>query len=214
MWEGKSIKNGTFKHQSLSWGPQKILHHRGRGRGSRLSICPTPPIFTNTESAMLSMVKVILTCKWEDKIGVSIKPQVMKLNLKTSKWYSLHRFAPKLSNIWERESSCWSLTYVTAIFVFLHLPVTGWKPVEEGTPAQKSRWTGDRALLSLEGSPRPRRTLPGRDFGFFIRLCHKLTRFFIPNLTSVEFYDSASGQWATLPDLQRGRRWDYLTLCR
>ena len=26
------------------------------------------------------------------------------------------------------------------------------------------------------------------------------------NLTSVEFYDSASGQWASLPDLQRGRR--------
>ena len=47
-------KNGTFKHQSLSWGPQKILHHCGRGCGSRLSICPTQPIFTNTESAMLS----------------------------------------------------------------------------------------------------------------------------------------------------------------
>ena len=47
-------KNGTFKHQSLSWGLQKILHHCGRGRGSRLSICPTQPIFTNTESAMLS----------------------------------------------------------------------------------------------------------------------------------------------------------------
>ena len=26
------------------------------------------------------------------------------------------------------------------------------------------------------------------------------------NLTSVEFYDSASGQWVSLPDLQRGRR--------
>ena len=26
------------------------------------------------------------------------------------------------------------------------------------------------------------------------------------NLTSVEFYDSASGQWASLPNLQRGRR--------
>ena len=47
-------KNGTFKHQSLSWGPQKILHHRGRGHGSRLSICPTPPIIINTETAMLS----------------------------------------------------------------------------------------------------------------------------------------------------------------
>ena len=26
------------------------------------------------------------------------------------------------------------------------------------------------------------------------------------SLTSVEFYDSASGQWASLPNLQRGRR--------
>ena len=30
--------------------------------------------------------------------------------------------------------------------------------------------------------------------------------FISKTLTSVEFYDSASGQWASLPDLQRGRR--------
>ena len=34
--------------------PLLFLQHRGRGRRSRLSICPTQPIFTNTETAMLS----------------------------------------------------------------------------------------------------------------------------------------------------------------
>ena len=29
----------SFKHFSLIWGPLKNLHHRGRGCGSRLSIC-------------------------------------------------------------------------------------------------------------------------------------------------------------------------------
>ena len=37
-------KNVTFKHQSLSWGPRKILHRRGRSCGSRLSICQTQAI--------------------------------------------------------------------------------------------------------------------------------------------------------------------------
>ena len=32
-------RNATFKHLSLIWGPLKILHHGGRGCGSRLSIC-------------------------------------------------------------------------------------------------------------------------------------------------------------------------------
>jgi len=75
--------------------------------------------------------------------------RVLKLNLKTSRWYSLHRMETS-----RRRHACTKVTL-------------------NGRPG-----------LVVSGG---------------VSSSSK-------NLTSVEFYDSASGQWASLPDLQRGRR--------
>merc|ERR1719220_2022905 len=55
--------------------PLLFLHHRGRGRGSRLSNCPTQSIFTNTETAMLSKLDHV-RCNCEQfEVGNLVTPQ-------------------------------------------------------------------------------------------------------------------------------------------
>ena len=98
----------------------------------------------------------------------------MKLNLKTSKWYSLHRFAPKLSNIWVHVE----VQHTSVQFLFsCHLPPR--LRMETGRrlhACTKVTLNGRPGLVVSGGVSSASKNLTRSGLGF-IRLCYNWQNF-------------------------------------